>query len=132
MVLNNNIKRDYYDILGVDKSATKEELKRSYRKLAVMYHPDKNPGDKEAEENFKEAAEAYNVLSDDIKRDRYNKVGHDGLRGGFGENKDMTVADIFDEFKDIFGSVGSATFGGIHERKRFVKGEDVRIKVEIS
>ena len=101
-------KRDYYEILGVSKSATKKELKNAYRKLAVKYHPDKNPDNKEAEEKFKEAAEAYDVLSNDEKRQRYDQFGHAGMRGasgGFGGG--MSMDDIFSQFGDIFGGGGS-------------------------
>ena len=80
-------KRDYYEVLGVAKNATKDEIKKAYRKLAIKYHPDKNPGDKEAEEKFKEAAEAYDVLSDDTKRQRYDQFGHAGVGGAAGLTK---------------------------------------------
>ncbi|NMC39687.1 MAG: DnaJ domain-containing protein, partial [Bacteroidales bacterium] len=97
-------KRDYYEILGVPRNASREDLKKAYRKLALKYHPDKNPGDKNAEEKFKEAAEAYEVLSDDEKRQRYDQFGHAGLGGaGGGFSGGMTVEDIFASFGDIFG-----------------------------
>lgn len=97
-------KRDYYEVLGVSRSATKEELKKAYRKLAMQYHPDRNPGDKEAEEKFKEAAEAYEVLSDDTKRANYDRFGHDGLRNsGFSGGGFTDINDIFSHFSDIFG-----------------------------
>jgi len=106
-------KRDYYEILEVGKTATVEEIKKAYRKKAIQYHPDKNPGDKEAEEKFKEAAEAYEVLSDANKRARYDQFGHAGVGGaaggGFGGGG-MSMEDIFSQFGDIFGSFGG--FGG--------------------
>lgn len=103
-------KRDYYEVLGVSKSATKEEIKKAYRKQALKYHPDKNPGDKKAEESFKEAAEAYEVLSNDDKKARYDRFGHAGMgssSNGFG-GAGMTMEDIFSSFGDIFGDA----FGG--------------------
>ena len=100
-------KRDYYEVLGVSRTATKEEIRKAYRKLAMQYHPDRNPGDKEAEEKFKEAAEAYEVLSDDNKRAKYDRFGHDGLHAqGFQGFSDIN--DIFSHFSDIFGGA----FGG--------------------
>ena len=93
-------KRDYYDVLGVSKSATAEELKKAYRKLALKYHPDKNPGDHTAEDKFKEAAEAYEVLSDGDKRARYDQFGHQGVRGaGMGGGQNMSMDDIFSPFQ---------------------------------
>src|SRR3954463_8252036 len=98
-------KRDYYEILGVAKNANDEEIKKAYRKLAIKYHPDKNPDDKAAEDKFKEAAEAYEILSDPEKRQRYNQFGHAGVgsggAGGFGGG--MNMDDIFSQFGDIFG-----------------------------
>lgn len=101
-------KRDYYEILGVSKNATDDELKKAYRKLAIQYHPDKNPGDKAAEDKFKEAAEAYEVLSNSDKRAKYDRFGHDGLRGGQDFHSYQNVNDIFSHFSDIFGG----GFGG--------------------
>lgn len=103
-------KRDYYEVLGVSKTATADEMKKAYRKLALKYHPDKNPGDKEAEEKFKEAAEAYDVLSNPDKKARYDQFGHAGVdgQGGFGGGAGMSMDDIFSQFGDIFGSF----FGG--------------------
>ena len=104
-------KRDYYEVLGVSRSASATEIKKAYRKLALQYHPDKNPGDKEAEEKFKEAAEAYDVLSNDDKRRRYDQYGHAGVGGGAGGfGGGMSMEDIFSHFGDIFGNFGG--FGG--------------------
>jgi molecular chaperone DnaJ len=105
-------KRDYYEILGVSKTATDEELKKSYRKLALKFHPDRNPNDKDAEEKFKEAAEAYEILSNKEKRARYDQFGHAGVDGqGFGSSgAGMNMDDIFSMFGDIFGGRGG--FGG--------------------
>ncbi len=130
--MTSTAKRDYYDVLGVERSANPDEIKKAYRKLAVKYHPDKNPDDREAEELFKGAAEAYSVLGDSDKRARYDRYGHDGLRGGPQVN-----ADIFREFTDIFG--GSNIFedlfgdffgGGRGARPR--RGADLRYDLEIS
>ncbi|MGE5295533.1 MAG: DnaJ domain-containing protein, partial [Solirubrobacterales bacterium] len=104
-------KRDYYEVLGVDKKASEDEIKRAYRRMAIKYHPDKNPGNKEAEAKFKECAEAYEVLSDAEKRRQYDQYGHEGLRGtGMHDFSRMNVEDIFSMFgfEDFFGSV----FGG--------------------
>lgn len=100
-------KRDYYEVLGVEKGASKDEIKKAYRKLAMQYHPDRNPNDKEAEEKFKEASEAYEVLGNDDKRAKYDRYGHSGLKGGQ-DFHDMNVNDIFSHFSDIFGGA----FGG--------------------
>ena len=104
-------KRDYYEILEVSKNATAEEIKKAYRKKAIQYHPDKNPGNKEAEERFKEAAEAYEVLSNEEKRSRYDKFGHAGVGGasGGGYGGGMSMDDIFSHFGDIFGEIGRAS-----------------------
>jgi len=100
-------KRDYYDVLGVSKSAAADEIKKAYRKMAIKYHPDKNPGDKAAEDNFKEAAEAYEVLSNAEKKQRYDQFGHAGVgssaSGGYGGGGNMNMDDIFSNFGDIFG-----------------------------
>ena len=105
-------KRDYYEILGVAKTAPKDELKKAYRKLALKYHPDKNPDNKEAEEKFKEAAEAYEVLSDDQKRSAYDRFGHAGVGGAAGGGfQGRGFEDIFSQFGDIFGD--NSPFGDI-------------------
>ncbi|RLZ12200.1 molecular chaperone DnaJ [Faecalibacter macacae] len=130
-------KRDFYEILGVSKSANAAEIKKAYRKLAIKFHPDKNPDDKEAEEKFKEAAEAYEVLSDDNKRARYDQFGHAGMGGaaggggGFGGGG-MNMEDIFSQFGDIFGG-GFGGFGGGQSRgPRRIKGSDLRIRVKLN
>lgn len=130
-------KRDYYEVLGVSKSATTDELKKAYRKLAMKYHPDKNPGDSEAEEKFKEAAEAYEVLSNDQKRAQYDRFGHAGMNGagGFGGGG-MNMDDIFSQFGDIFGQGNpfESFFGGggRRERGRGQRGSNLRIKVKLN
>ena len=101
-------KRDYYEVLGINKSASADQIKSAYRKLAVKYHPDKNPGNAEAEKNFKEAAEAYSILSDSQKKSQYDQFGHAGVGmgsqgGGFGGGVHMDMEDIFSQFGDIFG-----------------------------
>ena len=107
-------KRDYYEVLEVSKNASADEIKKAYRKQAIKYHPDKNPGDKEAEEKFKEAAEAYEVLSDPQKRQRYDQFGHAGVNGGAGGfgGGGMSMDDIFSHFGDIFGGSGFGDFFG--------------------
>ncbi len=130
-------KRDYYEVLGVSKSASKEELKKAYRKKAIQYHPDKNPGNKGAEENFKEAAEAYEVLSNDQKKARYDQYGHQGVggAGGFGRGGGgMNVEDIFSQFGDIFGEGNpfESFFGQSRgESRRQRKGANLRIKLTL-
>lgn len=137
-------KRDYYEILGVSKSATNDELKKAYRKLAMKYHPDKNPDDKQAEENFKEAAEAYEVLSDAQKKAKYDRFGHDGLRGGQDFHSYQNVNDIFSNFSDIFGGGfggGSSIFddlfsGGSSSRGRRQQtgtpGSDLKVTLKLT
>ncbi len=138
-------KRDYYEVLGVEKSATADEIKKAYRKKAIQYHPDKNPGDKDAEEKFKEAAEAYGVLSDPDKRAKYDQFGFDGLSGasGFGgggfSGQGMSMDDIFSMFGDIFGGGGFGGFSGFgggarssRTGERKFKGSDVRIRVRLT
>lgn len=129
-------KRDYYEVLGVSKSADATEIKKAYRKLALKYHPDKNPGDQEAEEKFKEAAEAYDVLSNDDKRRRYDQFGHAGMggagQGGFGGG--MSMDDIFSHFGDIFGGFGgfSGFGGGGRSAHRVNRGTNLRVKVKLN
>ena len=131
-------KRDYYEILGVSKSATEKELKKAYRKLAIKHHPDKNPNDKNAEAMFKEAAEAYEVLSDSNKRARYDQYGHAGFEGGgygggFGGGG-MNMDDIFSQFGDIFGSAfgGGGSFGGSRGGRRRSRGSNLRVRVKLT
>lgn len=131
-------KRDYYEVLGVSKNATKEEIKKAYRKQALKYHPDKNPGDKTSEEHFKEAAEAYEVLSNDEKKARYDRYGHAGVgsaasAGGYG-GAGMTMEDIFSSFGDIFGDAfgGFGGFGGSRRGRRINKGTNLRVKVKLN
>ncbi len=128
-------KRDYYEILGVSKSADKNEIKKAYRKIAMKYHPDRNPDNKEAEEKFKEAAEAYEVLSDENKRQRYDQFGHAGVGGGAGGfgGGGMSMEDIFSQFGDIFEGFGGFGFGGSRRgRRRVNKGSNLRVKVKLS
>ena len=132
-------KRDYYEVLGVDKNATPEELKKAYRKLALQYHPDRNPGDKEAEEKFKEAAEAYDVLSNPDKKARYDQYGHAGVDGAYGQGG-MDMNDIFSQFGSIFGDLfggggfrtGFTGFGGGGAARRVLRGSNLRIKVKLT
>ena len=131
-------KRDYYEILGVPKNSDESQIKKAYRKVALKYHPDKNPDNKEAEEKFKEAAEAYEVLSDADKRARYDRFGHAGVngQGGF-SGGGMNMEDIFEHFGDIFGDAGSpfeSFFGGGRSRSktRGQRGSNLRIKVSLT
>lgn len=136
-------KRDYYEILGVGKSATQDEIKKAYRKLAMQFHPDRNPGNKEAEEKFKEAAEAYEVLSNDEKRSKYDRYGHSGLKGGQDFHSYQNVNDIFSHFSDIFGGAfgGSSIFddffgGGSSHRGRQrsggTPGSDLKVTLKLT
>lgn len=129
-------KRDYYEVLGVSKGASSEEIKKAYRKLAIQYHPDKNPGDKNAEEKFKEAAEAYEILSDGNKRARYDQFGHAGMggAGGFGGGGfggGMNMEDIFSQFGDIFGGHFGGGFGG-GSRTQQVRGSNLRVRIKLN
>jgi molecular chaperone DnaJ len=129
-------KRDYYDILEVPKNASAEDIKKAYRKMAIKYHPDKNPGDKAAEEKFKEAAEAYEVLSSSDKKQRYDQYGHAGVggAGGFGGGQGgFNMEDIFSQFGDIFGGhFGGGGFGGGRGGRRVNRGSNLRVKVKMT
>ena len=135
-------KRDYYEVLGVAKNANADEIKKAYRKAAIKYHPDKNPGDKEAEEKFKEAAEAYDVLSNEDKRARYDKFGHAGMSGagaggfggGFGGGG-FSMEDIFSQFGDIFGGHfggGFGGFGGSSGGRTVNRGSNIRVRIKLT
>ena len=128
-------KRDYYEVLGVSKTDTPDKIKKAYRKKAIQYHPDKNPGDKAAEEKFKEAAEAYEVLSDPNKRARYDQFGHAGMGSGSGYGGGgMSMDDIFSQFGDIFGAhFGGGRYGGFRGGgRRTNRGSDLRVKVKLT
>ena len=127
------MKEDYYKILGVDKGASESEIKKAYRKSAIKYHPDKNPGDKDAEAKFKQAAEAYEVLGNSDKRAKYDQFGHAAFEGagGFGSGG-MNMDDIFSQFGDIFGSAFGGGFGGFGGGQRRSKGTNLRIKVSLT
>ena len=137
-------KRDYYEVLGVSKDASADEIKKAYRKLALQYHPDRNPGDKAAEEKFKEAAEAYDVLSDETKRKRYDQFGFAADQGGFGGGAGFSVEDIFRNFGDIFGGRFGGSAGGFGDifgdffggggggGARVEKGSDIHIKLKLT
>lgn len=136
-------KRDYYDVLGVTRSSSADDIKKAYRKMAIKYHPDKNPGDKKSEDNFKEAAEAYEVLSNAEKKKRYDQFGHAGGAasangGGYGGGN-MNMEDIFSQFGDIFGGGGGSPFdsffGGQQQSRggrRVSRGSNLRIKVKLN
>ncbi|MCB0791024.1 MAG: molecular chaperone DnaJ [Flavobacteriales bacterium] len=132
-------KRDPYEVLGVDRKATPEEVKKAYRKLAIKYHPDKNPGDKVAEEKFKEAAEAYEILSDPEKKAKYDRFGHAAAGAGAGgfQGGGMSMDDIFSHFGDIFGDAFGGAFGGFSGARtargqRIVKGSNLRVRIKLS
>ncbi len=132
--MSSTTKRDFYEVLGVDRQASQQDIKKAYRRRAVEFHPDKNPDNPEAEDSFKEAAEAYSILGDQQKRAVYDRYGHEGLRGGPQVN-----TDIFREFTDIFGGGGSIFeelfgdfFGGVGRRRRDVRGADLRYDLEIT
>ena len=136
-------KKDYYEVLGVDKSASADEIKKAYRKLAIKYHPDKNPGDKEAEEKFKEAAEAYSVLSDADKKARYDQFGHAGVEGA-GPDFSGGFGNLNDILNDLFGGAFSGGFGGFggfgggfgggqgQRQQRVYRGRDIRVRVKLT
>lgn len=138
------MKRDYYEILGVSKNASSDEIKKAYRKVAMQFHPDRNPGDKSAEDKFKEAAEAYEVLSDNDKKAKYDRFGHQAFApgsGGFGSGHASNMDDIFSQFGDIFGDDvfgnffgggGSRRGGGGSNRARGQRGSNLRIKVKLT
>lgn len=133
-------KRDYYEVLGIDKNASANDIKKAYRQKAMQYHPDKNPGNKEAEDKFKEAAEAYSVLSDPDKKARYDQYGFEGVSGpeGFGgfSGQGMDINDIFSMFGDIFGGGfgggGFGGFGGGRSQQTRYRGSDLRVKVKLN
>lgn len=127
-------KRDYYEVLGLSKGASESEIKKAYRKLALQYHPDKNPDDKTAEEKFKEAAEAYEVLSSPEKRSRYDQFGHAGMGGNGGFGGGMNMDDIFSQFGDVFGGAfGGGSFGGSRGGgSRTVRGTNLRVKMKLT
>jgi len=130
-------KRDYYEILGVSRNASPEEIKKAYRKMAIKFHPDKNPDDKASEDKFKEAAEAYEVLGEADKRSRYDQFGHDGLRNAGSGFHEMNMDDIFSQFGDIFGSAFGG-FGGFSgssrggQRRKVNRGTNLRVKVKLT
>ena len=130
-------KRDYYEVLGVEKNATTDQIKKAYRKAAIQFHPDKNPGNPEAEDKFKEAAEAYDVLSNSDKKSRYDQFGHSGMQGnqggGGGFSGGFNMDDIFDRFGDIFGGhFGGFGGGGGRGGQRVNRGSDLRVKVRLN
>src|SRR4249920_1832965 len=139
------MKKDFYEILGVSKSVSQDEIKKAYRKVAMQYHPDRNPGDKVSEEKFKEAAEAYEILSDPDKRAQYDRFGHNAFGQGrgpasHGGGAGMNMDDIFSQFGDIFGdeSPFGSFFGGNNRRSsgggrsRGVRGSNLRIKIKLN
>ena len=129
------MKQDYYEILGVDRSASESEIKNAYRKKAIQYHPDKNPDDKEAEKFFKQAAEAYEVLSNSDKRAQYDRFGHAAFEGGAGTGQGfggMNMEDIFEQFGDIFGGFGFGGGRGARRANYVVKGGNLRIRVKLT
>jgi molecular chaperone DnaJ len=130
-------KRDYYTVLGVSKSAAADEIKKAYRKLAIQFHPDKNPDNPEAEDKFKEAAEAYEVLSNPEKKQRYDQFGHQGMSGAGGYGGGMNMDDIFSQFGDIFGGQGGqggfgSFFSGSSGGRRTKKGTNLRVKMKLT
>ena len=128
------MKEDYYEILGVSKSASASEIKKAYRKKALQYHPDKNPGDANAEQQFKKAAEAYEILSDQQKRQQYDQFGHAAFEGGQGfGGGGMNMEDIFSQFGDIFGSAFGGDFSGFGGGgRRATKRKNLRVRVKLT
>ena len=127
------MKEDFYDILGVSKNASAAEIKKAYRKKAIEYHPDKNPGDEKAEALFKKSAEAYEVLSDPNKKAKYDQYGHQAFEGGFGGGGGMNMDDIFSQFGDVFGGAFGGGFGGFGGGgQRRAKGSNLRIRVKLN
>lgn len=124
-------KRDYYEVLDIPRDSTQAEIKKAYYRMAMRYHPDKNPDDEKAEVLFKECAEAYEILSDSTKRERYDRFGHSASGGGMG-SEFSSMEDIFQEFADIFGKAGSDTFGGVRSERRKFKGEDLKFTLELT
>jgi len=128
-------KRDYYEVLGVSKNADEAEIKKAYRKLAIKFHPDKNPDDPSAEDKFKEAAEAYEVLSNSEKKAQYDRFGHAGMGGQGRHGGGMNMDDIFSQFGDVFGSAfGGGSFGGSRSGggSRTVRGTNLRVKMKLT
>jgi molecular chaperone DnaJ len=126
-------KKDFYEVLGVSRSANESEIKKAYRKLALKYHPDKNPDDKASEDKFKEAAEAYEVLSDSDKRARYDRFGHAGMGGAGGGRGGMDMDDIFSQFGDVFGGgFGGGSFGGSRGGTQRARGTNLRVKMKMT
>jgi molecular chaperone DnaJ len=132
-------KRDYYEVLGIDRNATKEDIRKAYRKMAMQYHPDRNPNDKSAEEKFKEAAEAYEVLNNDDKKARYDRFGHEGVKGSYGSQGFTDINDIFSHFADIFGGGGGSIFddffGGPRTSRRRsggIPGSDLKVTLKLT
>jgi molecular chaperone DnaJ len=131
-------KRDYYEVLGVNRNSSKEDIRKAYRKLAMQYHPDRNPNDKEAEEKFKEAAEAYEVLNNDEKKARYDRFGHEGVKSNFGSQGFTDINDIFSHVSDIFGggsSIFDDFFGGQRSRRRRsggIPGSDLKVTLKLT
>mgnify|MGYP005702540713 FL=1 len=124
-------KRDFYEVLGVSKSSSSDEIKKAYRKLAIKYHPDKNPGDAVAEDKFKEAAEAYEILSNPEKKQKYDQFGHQAFGPGSGGQGGMNMDDIFSHFGDIFGGGGFGGFGG-NSRGGAARGANLRVRVKLN
>ena len=133
-------KRDYYEVLGISKQAGADEIKSAYRKLALQYHPDRNPDNKEAEDKFKEATEAFEVLSDDNKRARYDRFGHDGMKSGQDFHSSQNMNDVFSVFNQFFGGAAGGSifdefFGGGQQRRSpsmGQPGQDMRVRMQLT